>query len=386
VLFPDDVVRRLQRAWPERRRREFAGDAEWPVRIALGTPTEAEAAAAIEAFRNWTAAWERWTVASEVEWEERAWPRLGRQRVPRRVVIGSAGRMAELVGSAREWRHVLARREVVQRELPAAVGGAVFATWHEHVANLSEADFRRLVSVVAWLSVARDRAVHLRTLPIPGIDTKWIEGHETLVREWVAAAKGLGAATGTAAVCGLWAVPPRIRIRLLSPELRAVVGGLRDLEAPVEQLTTLALRPRGVLVVENLASAHVLDDLPGVVVIAGLGASVALVSQLEWARGVHWGYWGDLDTHGFAILDRARAVDTATRSLLMDADTLVAHRDLWGTESRQHTAELMRLTPAEREVYEGLLSHRWGDRVRLEQERVDWGRAIAAIHDWASSL
>jgi hypothetical protein len=386
VLLPDEVRKRLQRAWPERRRRELAGDAEWPFRVVLGAPTEAEAAGAVDTFRDWTAAWERWTPPGEVHWEERSWSRLGRQRIPRRLVVGSAERLAELVGSGHEWRGLRARREVVRRELPASIGGRVFAAWHEHVGALSESDFRRLVSVVLWLSVPRGRAVHLRTLPIAGIDTKWIEANEAVVREWVAAARGLDPAIGTAAVCELWEVPPKLRVRLLAPELRAVVGGLRDLEAPVEQLAALALRPRGVLVVENLASAQALGDLPGVVVVAGLGASVTLVSRLDWARGVPWGYWGDLDTHGFAILDRARAVDAEIQSLLMDTGTLLAHRDLWGTEPSQHTAGLTHLTPPEREVYEGLRSHRWGDRVRLEQERIDWNRATAAIDSWSSSL
>jgi len=43
-------------------------------------------------------------------------------------------------------------------------------------------------------------------------------------------------------------------------------------------------------------------------------------------------YWGDLDTHGFAILNQLRAWLPQTRSFLMDRQTLVEHRDRWGRE------------------------------------------------------
>jgi hypothetical protein len=37
------------------------------------------------------------------------------------------------------------------------------------------------------------------------------------------------------------------------------------------------------------------------------------------------------------------------------------------------------LTVAELAVYEGLRANRWGERVRLEQERIAWPAALEAI-------
>ena len=50
---------------------------------------------------------------------------------------------------------------------------------------------------------------------------------------------------------------------------------------------------------------------------------------------------GDIDTHGFAILDRLRAWLPQTRSVLMDRDTLLAHRDRWVTEDRPAKSALL---------------------------------------------
>lgn len=81
---------------------------------------------------------------------------------------------------------------------------------------------------------------------------------------------------------------------------------------------------------------------------------------------------GDIDTHGFAILDRLRAWMPAARSVLMDRETLLAHRDRWVAEDRPASSNLTRLTPDEQDVYADLVEDRLAERVRLEQERIDW--------------
>ncbi|MGQ0845264.1 MAG: Wadjet anti-phage system protein JetD domain-containing protein [Sporichthyaceae bacterium] len=85
---------------------------------------------------------------------------------------------------------------------------------------------------------------------------------------------------------------------------------------------------------------------------------------------------GDLDTHGFAILDRLRAHLPQTTSFLMDRRTLLAHRERWGAEDRPTAARLTRLTAEEHDLYADLVADRLGDRVRLEQERIDWALAL----------
>ena len=56
----------------------------------------------------------------------------------------------------------------------------------------------------------------------------------------------------------------------------------------------------------------------------------------------------------------------------MDRETLLAHRDRWVTEDRPATSVLTRLMLDEQNLYTDLVEDRLGDRVRLEQERIDW--------------
>ena len=96
-------------------------------------------------------------------------------------------------------------------------------------------------------------------------------------------------------------------------------------------------------------------------------------------------YWGDLDTHGFAILDRARAALPHVRSVLMDAPTLLQHREHWGSEPSQVTGGLTRLTVAEHATFVALQRNQHGQSVRLEQERVRFGHIERTLLSWAES-
>ncbi len=65
----------------------------------------------------------------------------------------------------------------------------------------------------------------------------------------------------------------------------------------------------------------------------------------------------------------------------MDRDTLLAHRELWVTEVSGETRELDRLTDAERALYEELRGDRYGQKVRLEQERVGFARVQRVLRE-----
>jgi hypothetical protein len=66
----------------------------------------------------------------------------------------------------------------------------------------------------------------------------------------------------------------------------------------------------------------------------------------------------------------------------MNRETLTQHRALWGREETPHAGPLERLTAAELDAYQALADHRYGEGVRLEQERIGFRwvmRAIEAI-------
>jgi hypothetical protein len=121
----------------------------------------------------------------------------------------------------------------------------------------------------------------------------------------------------------------------------------------------------------------------GLVAVMRLGAAVRVLGDIPWVTRARCFYWGDIDTFGFEILNRARSVLPDVQSVLMSADTLLDQQALCVTEPTQVTAsELPLLDEHEREVFDGLRSNRWGTALRLEQERIAWAVALRELRTW----
>ena len=102
----------------------------------------------------------------------------------------------------------------------------------------------------------------------------------------------------------------------------------------------------------------------------GAGYGFSALAQASWLHDCQIYYWGDIDTHGFAILDELRSHFPHARSLLMDIETLLANQTLWGKEGSPLSRNLPRLTANEQALYSNLRDQRFGKSLRLEQEHI----------------
>jgi hypothetical protein len=118
------------------------------------------------------------------------------------------------------------------------------------------------------------------------------------------------------------------------------------------------------------------------IVVFGGGFGVTVLEGVPWLAQRDVVYWGDLDTHGFAILSRLRQRVPTVRSMLMDRSTLLAHREQFAVEPNPTDAELEGLTPEEAELYRDLIEDRYGPSVRLEQERIRFSTVRNALEPW----
>jgi hypothetical protein len=108
----------------------------------------------------------------------------------------------------------------------------------------------------------------------------------------------------------------------------------------------------------------------------GLGYGVEILGKIPWILNSRCIYWGDIDTHGFAILNRARTYLPSLETVLMDEATLLSHRELWVEEKKQHaSAGLSYLSSTEQTLFQSLKNNIWGQQIRLEQERIRWDLA-----------
>jgi len=136
------------------------------------------------------------------------------------------------------------------------------------------------------------------------------------------------------------------------------------------EFARLALPARRIFITENEVNFLAFPDAQGSMVVFGAGYGFDHLAQARWLDDKEIVYWGDIDTHGFAILDQLRGRFPFARSLLMDRDTMLQHKAFWGREDRPTDRELLRLRPAESALYDDLRFNRLGPDVRLEQERI----------------
>lgn len=382
LLSPEAARDFLVRRFHNQHQAWVAGGGSWPLVVSLGVPTEKDIAEDPSGVRAWASAWQSRTGAGEVAFEERQFARLGRHSLPVSLSFADAGVVAAAVSQARRWSTASERYRHMLGRWPALGQGNVLATKFDVLADYASEDFERLMSLLAWLDANPRSGLYLRQLPVEGLDTKWIEKRTGLVAGLFRALRTgeLNEDGDFHAICGLRKAAHRVRLRLLCPALRSLVGGVCDIEAPVAELARMPLAPKAVVIVENLETGLALPDVPGVAAIMRLGNAVSALGALPWMQSADVVYWGDIDTHGFAILDRARRAVPHLQSVLMDEATLLSHRPLWVQESSQcPNVQLDALTAEERACYDKLRANTLGQRIRLEQERLGWNAAMGTL-------
>jgi hypothetical protein len=242
--------------------------------------------------------------------------------------------------------------------------------------------FERLLACVAWLLDNTSRGLYLRQIDVPGVDTKFIEEHRGIVSTLLEAA-GNGPvaqdASDFASRYGFHSKPSRVRFRLLDPLESVFPAGITDLELRADELAALRLGVDRVFLVENEVTCLAFPPVPRSLLIFGGGYGISRVGRLGWLRELPLYYWGDIDTHGFRILDQLRASFPTVCSMLMDRATLVAHETRWDRELAPVNADLTHLTGDEAALYRELVEDSFGPAIRLEQERISYPMVEAAI-------
>ena len=372
LKLPEDIRKLLIRQFQRKHRSWLSphNDQEnWPLEIALGVPSEQEAVSQKDSVLTWITAWQQWRGSGELIWCHRKWRTLGTQYLPQKLILDCPNKVALWIGESARWKRATDRFSLLIAEWPTLL--EQLPHYFDVLADYNENDFQRLCDTVNWFLLHPDSQLYPRQLPISGLDSKWLESRKTLIQQWLAAIQPM-------AVLGLKEPPRLIRMRILDPHLRTHMGGLGDITAPWEELATLVLPITHVFIVENQQTGLAFPDLAGSVLFMGLGYGVDILARIPWIAETQHIYWGDLDTHGFAILNRARNYLPNLHSILMDEKTLLQHQALWVYEKKQVAApSLALLTQEEQSVYQGLRHDRWGKSIRLEQERIEWEYALS---------
>lgn len=386
---PDEVVQRLRTRFERDYPNWVMQGGSWPMRIRLQPPTTAERSERPVDCHTWADRWARYDGPGELEYATIKFP-TGKHSMPKTLALRGPGEVAAAdPDMACRWQRCTTRLEALLDELPRAD----LDRHLRKIVDLDQRDYDRLVNTAAWLRRNPTSGMLIRQLPIEGIDTKWLGKNDTLVLALLGA-DDTEDATGEQEQpeyahpesrsrqlhqrLGLRVAPELVQVAVLDPDLRASLGGMRAFAAAVEDLNNWPKRPSTVLILENQETGYAFtEDLPGVVVLHGMGANIASYARIDWVRGADVLYWGDIDGPGLRFVADLRAHAIPARTVLMDLPTLQRFRHLAVDGATPYSDEPDPLTDAERELYRHLADYATenGTGLLLEQERIPWPHA-----------
>jgi hypothetical protein len=373
---PGDVRAAVRKKWDSGALlARFAAGQDWdPIGLPLRGPSARQLGAHLAEVQRWVAEWAQAARGPlRVEYKRVGGRHFGTNSIPCR---------AWLDGYDQAWALLKAAPDVHRlTELIEAARGTRLVPWlaSHPMRALRLADaWDKLLATVRWIEERQLPGMYLRQLDAPGVDTKFIERHRGVLTELLDIqldpSRVDPAAPDFARRYGFLGKPGYVRFRM--------DGGFRgfsELSVRADELPVPPGAVARVYVVENEITYLAFPVPAGAMVIFGAGYAVSVLEPLGWLAGLDVVYWGDIDTHGFAILNRLRHRLPHARSMLMDRATLLAHRDHWITEPSPTAAALDHLDLAESGLYADLVSNAYSPSIRLEQERISFSAVGEAI-------
>ena len=380
-----DIIAQLKRRWQrgELLRHIVKGEPAFPLRMQFKGPSAKEIANQFDDVRSWVSVLKD---AAQIHCEMTSVKHRihGTNAIPCALWIDTLDQALTLIGKQSEADRFRTLLDTVHRRQPELV------EWlsNRPLQALKHVDvFEQLLDVVAWIKTNPRPDIYLRQVDLPGIHSKFIEAHRSVLSDWLDLALPPEAintnASGVAGFnrrYGFRDKPTRIRFRLLDDNAAFPQG---DVTLDANSFAKLTIPLERVFITENEINFLALPATPSAMVVFGAGYGWEALSQARWLHQCEIHYWGDIDTHGFAILDQLRACFPHAQSLLMDKATLMAHDQFWDHEASPVSRDLPRLTGSECELYDVLRDNAIREGLRLEQERVAFGfvqSALNAIH------
>jgi len=311
----------------------------------------------------------------EIEFTSVSYRSLGEQSLPCSLVVSQEQFLAYL-GKKREFlKHISLIEESLSQFLSLE---SLLIKEPKLIMEYSEV-WDRLLKVCYYFMAYPKPNLYIRELEIKEVDSKFIEQHKRVLDKLLETILEPSfynteitkiSNYGFEKKYGLKYDLPTIRFRIL--DSNQYICGLDDLSLPLNLFQTLDLACKNVYITENKINGLSFPPRKDSIVIFGLGYGIESLKDVEWLQNKNIYYWGDIDTHGFAMLSQIRGYFPCTESILMDYKTLIRFKYLAVSEGKPFLGELLNLTEEEQIVFERLKDDYYGEALRIEQERISY--------------
>jgi hypothetical protein len=383
----DQLVAILRKRWDTGQylKGHLAGEPWQPVELPVKGPTAAEMLQQLDQVRRWLQRFEQQSAHLNVEYKVVQSRQLGPNRVPYRVRVESFAHLCDVLGTQSDVDTVDELRAQTRAAIP------VLASWvsaHPLAALRHAGVWEQVLATVQWIAGHDTSQLYVRQVDVAGVDTKFVERHHRLLEQLLTVLlpsyRFNPQAFGFAGRFRFLEKPAYIRFRVL--DRAAFRVGFSEMTVRMEELARAPLQATAVFVVENEVTYLAFPQVRNALVVFGSGFALTGLADLPWLHNQELVYWGDIDTHGFDILNRLRSRFDSVRSILMDRDTLLAHPQQWVTEPAPTARPLPHLTTEEASLYQDLVAGTYGESVRLEQERIRFSIIEQTLEPWVRGM
>ncbi|NTW64457.1 MAG: hypothetical protein HGA46_10390 [Chlorobiaceae bacterium] len=383
---PADLKAQVQKLWDRGLLLSTLSSGEdiFPRRLILKGPDSRQLSESFSDVRDWIMRLSGAARQYRIVWRTVNHRILGANELPAEIWIDSLDDALGFIGKRREARQFTDMVTLTREQQPALLPW--LAKRPLRALELAE-EWPRILEIVAWRLNHPRPGIYLRQIDLPGIHSKFIEGYRGVLGELfdlILPPEEIDATvTGTGGFCfryGFRDKPLRVRFRILDPQL-ALLPTMTDQDITVTQMTfeRLEIAVKTIFITENEINFLAFPKVQEAMVIFGAGYGFENIASVEWMRDRNIRYWGDIDTHGFAILNQLRRFFPHAASMLMDRETLMEHQTLWGIEPSPETGTLTRLTAEELALYDQLRQNESGRNIRLEQEKIGFAWLVEAL-------
>ena len=384
MITPAEIRKKALKYWTNEKflRAEMTGESLFPLNIPFQKIKSRQLLESFSEIKSWlqtlrAGSKDQLGYGYTVEFTTVNHRKLGEQAMPGRIRIESRRDFLRLIGKQKDYERFKEQVESIVSKQPG------LRSWlSEKPAKVMEYDLKwpKLMDVCRFFQINPKQDCYIHELTIPGVDSKFVEQHRGIIRDLLDQVLEKDAINNDAVGLskhgferryGLKYEAPLIRFRLLDKN-PAKRPGLFDMSTPIDEFRTISIPCKQVFVTENKINGLSFPQIKNSIVIFGLGYGIQTLKNIEWLKNKDIIYWGDIDTHGFAMLSQLRTYYPQTRSLLMDDATLFKFKELWVEEQtdKRCIAELPNLTDEENRLYRKLKDNVTGKNIRLEQERI----------------
>lgn len=376
---PSALQAQLQKLWDKGALlRELAEEESiFPLRLRLSKPRSSELSEDFAQVRDWIVELRSGARLYRIVWRSVQHRILGENELPSEIWVDTLDDALSMIGKRREAKCFQGLLELTEQRLPELKAWLV----KRPLKSLDLAgEWDRLLRIVAWMQEHPRPEIYLRQVDLLGVHSKFIESRRAVLAELFDIVLDPAiideSACGVKGFCSRYGFrdkPQRVRFRILDGSQSLFSTGTdQDISVSKDTFSKLDLPVDLVFITENETNFLTFPLVPRSMVVFGAGYGFDVLATADWLHSRRLFYWGDLDTHGFAILDQFRAHFPQAQSFLMDRDTFRTHKVFWGHEEFPETRVLPRLTSEEGTLYEDLQNDVYGKNLRLEQERIGY--------------